>query len=525
MQEPAAGLSASIGRRVLSARGAFVLWAVLLVLLWALRAFLFPATGADDAEQLVHSQDWAWGYGPRNPPLFTWLVILSQQVFGVTVAAVVFVKFALLGGALLLLYRIARRMLGDERLAALAVLAPLGFYYVAWDTVFNFTHTAMLAFSVCLTVHAFLGLADRADWRRYLLFGAAMGIGALAKYNYLIFLSAFLAAALTGQTLRRAALDRRMILAIAAFSAIVAPHAVWLWRQRTMLETMARDRFTPNAETTHLTAALSGIWETGLGAVSFLLPLLIFLAILFPRAFTRAGSGTPIEDPYHRLLVRTFLIAVGATLLGVAVIGIERVRPHYMFPLILFPVYFFARANAAGLSARAANRFAVLIVALAVIVPAGVVVKYAVDPLRGSKSYLHMPYAAFAGQLRAAGFRRGTILGDWLTYPVAGNLRVHFPDSQVINMLDWEFLARAKSATPLFPPRADARNGQCLIVWSPQATDWRDRFMRDAAKSLLGADFPAGQAPRRLSADMPNGGGRVATLLYLLAPEGTGNCR
>lgn len=212
MQETATGLSAAIGRRLLSARGAFGLWAVLLVLLWALRAFLFPGTGADDAEQLVHSQTWAWGYGPRNPPLFTWLVIGAQQVFGITVASVVFVKFTLLGGALLLLYRIARRMLGDERLAALAVLAPLGFYYVAWDIVFNFTHTAMLTFGVCLTVQAFLSLAERPDWRRYLVFGAAVGIGALAKYNYLIFLGAFLAAALTDPALRRTVLDRKSVV-------------------------------------------------------------------------------------------------------------------------------------------------------------------------------------------------------------------------------------------------------------------------------------------------------------------------
>lgn len=525
MYEPIKRLSAAIGRIVLSARGAFVLWAVLLVLVWALRAFLFPGTGADDGEQLVHSQNWAWGYGPRNPPLFTWLVIIAQQVFGVTIASVVFVKFALLGGALLLLYRIARRMLDDERLAALAVLAPLGFYYVAWDTVFNFTHTAMLAFGVCLTVQAFLTLAARPDRRRYFFFGIAMGIGALAKYNYFIFLGAFLAATLTDPALRRVILDRRMILAAAAPAAMIAPHAAWLWRQRSMFEEMAWDRFRPTGETVHLTAALSGIWETGVGVVSFLLPLLIFLAILFPRAFTRAGGGAT-AGRYHRLLVRTFVIAIGATLLGVAVIGIERVRPHYMFPLILFPVYFFARANAAGLSARAANRFAVLIVTLAVIVPVGVGVKYAIDPLRGSKSYFHMPYAAIARQLRAAGFRQGTIVGDRLTYPVAGNLRVHFPESRVINLLDWDYMVwHAKNRVPIFPPRPDAKSGQCLFVWSPQSTDWRDRFMLKVAKVLLGAKFPPGSAPQRLSVEMPHGRGRVVTLLYRLVPEGSGNCR
>jgi len=141
--------------------------------------------------------------------------------------------------------------------------------------------------------------------------------------------------------------------------------------------------------------------------------VLVFLALLFPRGFARLPNGAT-RDPHGRLLARAFLFAMGITLAGVAAFGIERVRPHYMYPLILFPVFFFARIRAAGVDARAANRFAVLAVALSLVVPASVLVKYAMDPLRDGKAYLHMPYDAFARQFRAAGFRQGTILGDWL---------------------------------------------------------------------------------------------------------------
>jgi len=525
MPASAAGLRARVGAAVLSGRGVFLIWAVLLVLLWAMRAFLFGATGADDAEQLVNSQDWAWGYGPRNPPLFTWLVILSQSVFGVSIASVVTVKFALLGGAMILLHRIARRVTGDERLAALAALAPLGLYYVAWVTAFNYTHSALLAFAVCLCVQAFLVLAESASVRSYLLFGVTLGVGLLSKYNFLVFLGAFLLAALTGRTTRGVVLDRRMLLSAAVAAIITGPHAAWLWRHRDLLDAILRDRFIPNGGTAHLDAALSGIWETALGAASFLLPLLVFLALLFPRGFARLPNGAT-RDPHGRLLARAFLFAMGITLAGVAAFGIERVRPHYMYPLILFPVFFFARIRAAGVDARAANRFAVLAVALSLVVPASVLVKYAMDPLRDGKAYLHMPYDAFARQFRAAGFRQGTILGDWLRYPVAGNLRLHFPDSRIVAVPVWERGARRKTDDDGRQRRNPVvKGGQCLVVWSPRSTDWRDRFMRDAARRMLGASFPPDRAPGRVSAPMPHGGGRVATLRYLLAPNGSGDCR
>ena len=71
-------------------------------------------------------------------------------------------------------------------------------------------------------------LADRPNLRRYLLFGLAMGVGALAKYNYLLFLSALLAAVLIDKTLRPVILDRRMLAGGAVSIAVTAPHFVWL---------------------------------------------------------------------------------------------------------------------------------------------------------------------------------------------------------------------------------------------------------------------------------------------------------
>ena len=155
------------------------------------------------------------------------------------------------------------------------------------------------------------------------------------------------------------------------------------------------------------------------------------------------------------LLGVTFLIMLTVTTVGVLALGVSRVRIHYMFLLYLFPIYFFARVQAAGTTDRAINFCATALLAFALIVPSAVVVKYFVDPLRKSKGYYHMPYADFAQQLKAAGFKKGTVIGDWLGYPLAGNLRPYFPESRFISLLDWQYIALVDHPpTPVLPPRA-----------------------------------------------------------------------
>jgi hypothetical protein len=49
----------------------------------ASRLLLSPAISWDHSEQLVWSQQLAWGYGPQ-PPLYTWLQWAVGQVLGPT---------------------------------------------------------------------------------------------------------------------------------------------------------------------------------------------------------------------------------------------------------------------------------------------------------------------------------------------------------------------------------------------------------------------------------------------------------
>src|SRR5262245_62301075 len=94
--EPGAGLAA---------RG-LVWWqpsGVLAILLaWgavhlALRVALSGVLTIDDSRELMFAQTLEWGYQPRQPPLYNWLVWIAVRLLGPTVLAVTLVKYVALG--------------------------------------------------------------------------------------------------------------------------------------------------------------------------------------------------------------------------------------------------------------------------------------------------------------------------------------------------------------------------------------------------------------------------------------------
>jgi len=517
-------IAARLGRIAMSPRAVLVIWAMVIGSIFLMRSLLFTGADADDSEQLICMQQWALSCGPRNPPLFTWIGIIFQPLFGPKIAAVIFVKFLIIGGCLFLLYQASRLVLQDRALAALVALSPIGIYYFAWDASFHYTHSVMVSFAVCLTFYLLLVLERRRDLLAYILFGISIAVGALSKFNYLLFLGGLLIAMTMDRDFRRLLLDRRMALAAAIGILLASPYYVWLWNHRDWATALAKDRFTPGGPDNAIIDFV-GLGELFVSLLNFLLPLIIFLLVFFPRAWGRPGARASVSTRYRRLLEFTFLAMLAMTLVGVLALDASRIRSHYMFVLILFPLLVIARVQAAGTSPRALNLYASVLVALAVIVPGAVAVKYAIDPLRGSKAYYHVPYAKISAKLREAGFTRGTIMSDSLGYPLAGNFVPYFPDSRIINMLDLQLeLPKDVSQSRAMPTLEGPAHGQCLLLWTPDRENIRKQVMIDRVERLLDASIPEDVPTHSLTAEFHNGRGRTITFEYILIP-GTGNCR
>lgn len=491
---------------VLTVTTGVILWC------WFLRWAVFPGTGPDDAEQLIFSQSFELGYSTGNPPLITWLVILFQQILGVNVFAVVTLKFLLLWTAYYLVWCTARRVLQDEKLAALATLSLFAVYYIAWDSVFNYSNSLLMIAFIGATFLGLLRLEEKGSLANYALLGILIGLGLLAKYTFVLFGVPLLIAAALDSRLRQRILRPALLLTLLIAIAINLPHTIWMIENQDLLHQRAVDRFSQMGSETFFTTRALGVLEVGRILFDISMPMLAILLIAFWPAWRRVDWKDEDAERYHRILARTFLIAICLTLIGTLVLGISRIRSHYMMILLLFPVLFFARVKMSEIAPWRLKGYAAVLTGIICIVVLGLGLKYVIDPKRGSKAYYNIPYPAYAEQLRAAGFTHGTIFADWHTNPIAGNFRARFPHSRVFDYLWPHYIA----------PR-DRKDGKCLVVWTPRADGSRRREFLNQANLILKAGIDLDTPARSLSAEMPPGG-RTAKLAYVLA-DGKGQCR
>jgi len=498
-------------------RGFGVFIAVVIVLLAGLRAFGYPGATTDDAEQLYFSQVLRLGYDAANPPLYTWFVIAAQQVLGVTIASVVLVKFTLFGLAFLFLYRAARRLLDEEGLAVLAALAPIACYYVAWDAVLGYSHTVLVTVFYGATMVALLRVGERGGLADFLLFGLAIGLGALSKYIYVLFLGALLVAALLDPVLRRRLLDPRIVLSIAVAGAVIVPHVLWLLDHREALAATAEARFETEAGLGRLQGALRGIGGALGAAIGFLSPLWVIGLVVFRRAIVRRFRDKVPAGRYQRFLAAYFVVLALVLIVAIPLFGATKVRTHYMFVLVFAPVLFFQwlGPGAAGFTSR--RIFAACLSVIAVLVVGGMAAKYVSEPHRCKRCQLLVPFDDIARQVRARGFTGGTIFAYYFPHDLAGNLRPHFPETRIVS-----------TKFPAVAPPAGSGSGQCLLIWFPKPMGVMTADgMGNQANRMLGTafPFPLDRPVKSITVTLDRTGGRQARVDYLLVDPGVGDCR
>lgn len=170
--------------------------------IFVLKTVIFSSGIGHDSNQLFYAQSFEFSYDGRNPPLYTWLVLITSLVMGVSLGATIFVKCVVFFLIFLFLFLAGRRMFGAKPLALAAAFGIAGMYEFAWWLPQKFSHSALVTAAVAATFYAFLRVQQRGSRFCYAIFGIAIGLGALSKYNYLLFLASFVAAALMAPATR-----------------------------------------------------------------------------------------------------------------------------------------------------------------------------------------------------------------------------------------------------------------------------------------------------------------------------------
>jgi 4-amino-4-deoxy-L-arabinose transferase-like glycosyltransferase len=515
-----AAMATTAGRRRLptldNGMGVAAVLTAYVLVAFALRLILFKAGSQDDSEQLLFAQTLAGGYNPAQPPLYTWVVWGAQQILGVSLAAVLVVKYAAIGLLYFSLYRAARLVLDETRLAAYAALAPVAMYYVGWDALLNYSNTVLMAAMCAATFWAVLALDRRASLANYAGLGVTLGVGFLAKYGFGVFAGALLAAALADPVLRRRLADRRIAVSLAVALALLSPHIAWVAEGARAVAAALEHRLVGQTPLPYWRAVANGLLKLVNGIFTFPFPLYLILPALFPAACRRLDWPEPDALRHKRLFERFALAGLAIMAIGVVGFGVSQLRSHYLFVFLPMPIYFFlrvrrARAAQGDAESRGMRWYPRAAAAMVAIAFAGLAVKFAAEPLWCKRCYFHMPYPALAQQMRAAGFARGTLIAYFQRIQLAGNLRPYFADSRVLS-----------TKYPYYRPPAAAA-GPCLLLWDPEYSEAMPDGLRAFAAEAAGLAPNTPYQIGSVEAPLVNGAGSVARLRYALVTGGA--CR
>lgn len=435
---------------VTSARGYWSVLACYVVLHATLRLWASPNIGTDEVDQALAAQAWAWGFGPRNPPLHAWMLMGSYSVFGVSLLAHVVLKYTLIFALHGFFYLCARHLLKTPGLAEVCAFSLLLMGPIGWTAHTGYTHTLALGAAMFATLWAFLRVYEKPSLARYLIMGLCLGLGCLAKYNFILFAGAIFAAMLWFRSLRTLVLNWRFMGSIATALIVIGPHAYWMLTQSfdyaQQLQTVTgmdeADGYFANVG-----RGLGSLLETTL---LYLAPLWIVFAAVFAPVLRRPSQGA---SPPQQMLGLALGLVFVALLAGVFFAQVTEFKPRYMAAALLTaPLVGFALLDNRGVE-RA--RLAAMVGASAVgaaIVFGGLIGQAAAYHYTCTRCWHEMPIDDFAQRIRTDGIEPSTIIAGEIH--VAGTLRLAFPDAAIIDARD--------------APWAPERNasGDCLLVWN-----------------------------------------------------------
>jgi 4-amino-4-deoxy-L-arabinose transferase-like glycosyltransferase len=451
----------SVRRTVAARTGARGIWwlfvalAVYFGLHILTRSLVSNSLQRDEAEQLLLTQDWKWGYGSQ-PPLYTWTLNILFAGLGVNVFTLALLKNVLLLGIYVFVFLSAWEIFREPRTAALAAATLLLFPNIAWESQRDQTHLVLATAISAVTLFAFLRLLKTGSLAWYAASGALVGLGALSKYNYLFFPVSLVLAALSIPRFRPLIFTWKSLIALAVLAAVTTPHIIWFLRHQALAYSQSY-KFKMALAQGGVVASLEGPSRLFLGTCAFVVvPVLIYSPLLY-RAF-RANHNRPVPDESPlllQLLQRATFLGVLLSLGAILAFRVTFIQYRWEQPLLFaVPILLvgWGRSHLDRAWTRTLFRLCGVVAFTVLVALNGTVVG---ANLLHRANNLNIPYPAIAGELRKAGFQKGTIIAS--TVLLGGNLRMQFKDSRFI-----------VEEVPPYPPLAE---GPKLVVWDANQQD------------------------------------------------------
>jgi 4-amino-4-deoxy-L-arabinose transferase-like glycosyltransferase len=275
----------------------------------------------DEAQYWAWSRSFEWGYFSK-PPLIAWVIRATTAVFGDDPWAVRLAAPFAHTGAALALYALGRLMYG----AGAGLAAGLGWLLMPGVGLSSalISTDALLLPLWSLALYALWRWTETRRTAWALLMGAAVGLGALAKYAMLYFPLCLTLATILLPQVRRVAFSRQGIGAIATASVFVLPNAAWnaAHRFETVQHTAANADWRGDLFNLDQLAAFIGDQFAIAGLLAF---ALVWLLVAFAR------GARPLDGR------ATFLIAFLAPPLVVIIVQALISRAHGNWAATAYP--------------------------------------------------------------------------------------------------------------------------------------------------------------------------------------------
>jgi lipopolysaccharide core galacturonosyltransferase RgtB len=477
-----------------------------------LRLLISDGAELDEAEQLLLSQAWAVGYTDQ-PPLYTWLLLLFQALFGVDILSLALLKNLLLCATYLCLFLAARIVLSDAYLALLTSLSLWLIPQIAWESYRDLTHSVLVTSLSSGFCYVLVKLLRSGQTSHYLVLGLLLGLGALSKHSFLLFASALVGAVFAQPDTRGRLLDRRMVLACGLAVLIVLPHGLWLLDHWQLDASPAAQKLELRHGMPSVTVTATGLLKLIWASIRFLTPFWLICFLTFPQLVSWSTVTATTPNRFRRLLERFFLLVFLTLATAVLLFGVTHFKDRWMQPfLFLAPLYVFVRLQDLGVVPSRLRLYAGVLGVFGLVFLAMPLTQAWVGPWFGVYSRLHVPFEALARQLEAAGFKRGMIVAE-NTF-IGGNLRLMFPHARVLTP---ELTIGLQVATH--------EAGQCLVVWDGSDIQPLPDPLQQFLEKELQVQLPGSQAPSYAEAWLRHSHQRVFRLGFLLVPAGLGGCR
>jgi hypothetical protein len=440
---------------LLSLHGVIVFWIAHGLAHSLLRLSMTRTLTLDDSRESELVQNFALGYQVRQPPLYEWLLWLSQQAFGTGIESHLVVRYSLIAALGVATFGAARAAIKDDRWAAVASLSLAFSYPVGWTFHEWATQTILLCIACMATLHSAIRFFESPALRTAVWLGLAIGLGLQAKYSYPLFLGALVIASATLPEARRRLSDPRLLISVLIALLMIAPFVGWIWQVQGNFTGEIAQHMIQDTRS-HVVRALVGLWRLVRSIPAFLLPWLLIVVLLAPKAFLPARGQSSSPSMAERLTLRAMVIAALMAAVGIVAAGSTTVRVLYMHVVVFVaPVYVFARIARLTPDEEILRNFAIFAVATEIVLLAVRFIAATDNPItRRMDRGIAIDYEQIVDELTARGITSGTLIG--VVVRDVGNIRASLPDLRI----------RAQdSFRTERPPRrlSDARS--CVLIW------------------------------------------------------------